>query len=532
MHELEKVSIDAGSKIFGLLKGMSLRPEFALAEFVDNSLGSYLKHKKALAKTQKDFILEVTVNIDTVSEVITIKDNAFGIDQEDLSTALTIGASSKGSEMNEFGIGMKLAGFWFASDWELRTKALDEPWEKSLKFNVLQLEEDDTTEVLISYRNVKHNDSYTEITLSKFNDGRFPGKLVRNKVEMVLKEMYRRYYENNEMKLFFVVDDKELLLKNEKRPILNMPFLNKKQNPMHEWKVPIKFSRDKYKISGWVGLLEKSKIDSAGFDLFRRNRLVEWKWKPRKEESEFNIFGGKRSEADARLFGEFDFTNFDVTSNKNEIQWPPDLKEEFLEHIYFSIHYQKKMGKGGKAVLHDFWSMLENYKALNKVIKNPESPEDFKQEAIDTVQIKLEVVHDQEEPIIDKNSFEDSEPPLSKDLDLDGKTFEFPVTVTDDEKWLVKAILNKGKSSDPFFSFNSEKTDKWPRELTMRMNISHPYFKLIVSDQDTFADKGGDLIALYSYMCIMEQYALDDAKPISPSFFRVRINKLLSSLYG
>ena len=144
----------------------------------------------------------------------------------------------------------------------------------------------------------------------------------------------------------------------------------------------------------------------------------------------------------------------------------------------------------------------------------------------------MEVVHDKDDPMIAIGSPQKEEAALKQDEDLDGKTFTFPVTVTKKEKWLVKAILNKGKPIDPFFSFDSQKTKKWPRELTMRMNISHEYFRFLISDQDTFEDKGVDLIGLYSYICIMEQYALDDGKPISPAFFRLKINKLLTSLYG
>ena len=533
MDELEKVSIDAGSKIFGLLQGMTLRTEFALAEFVDNALGSYLANKKFLkAQKDDDFKLEVIVNIDTVREVISIKDNAFGIAQSKLATALMIGTSDQSSILNEFGVGMKLAGFWFASEWSLRTKAFGEKQEKTLLFNVEDLEKNDTTDVLVAYCPAKTESHYTEVTLLKFNKNRFPGKHSRNKIEALLKEIYRRYYSSDEMELYFVVDDQEELLRHEDRPILKMPFLNKKENPIQKWKVKVSYKRDNYSVTGWVGLLQKSKIDSAGFDLFRRTRLVEWKWKPRKEDSDFNIFMGQRSGADARLFGELDFKNFEVSSNKNQIQWPAGFKEEFLEYLYFLIHYHKKTGSDGSAKVQDFWVMLESYIDLNKKIKNPESPDEYKQDSVDTVRTKLKVLHDKTEPMFPKNSTLIDRSLLSEENDLEGKSFDFAVTVTEDEKWLVNAILTKGVSSDPFFTFATQETIQWPRELTMRINISHEYFRSLIADQDTFEDKGENLISLYSYICIIEQYGIDAEESVSPEHFRLKINSLLTSLYS
>ena len=126
----------------------------------------------------------------------------------------------------------------------------------------------------------------------------------------------------------------------------------------------------------------------------------------------------------------------------------------------------------------------------------------------------------------------DNNASLSEDNDLKDKIFEFQVTINDKEKWLVKAILTKGEASEPFFTFKTKKTIKWPRELTMRLNISHEYFRSLILDQDTFEDKGEDLISLFSYICIIEQYGIDSKESTLPEDFRLKINSLLSSLYG
>lgn len=51
-----KVGIRPAVSILGLLKHLNYRPWFALAEFVDNSLQSYLDYKDALHNLEgKDF---------------------------------------------------------------------------------------------------------------------------------------------------------------------------------------------------------------------------------------------------------------------------------------------------------------------------------------------------------------------------------------------------------------------------------------------------------------------------------------------
>src|SRR6202000_636145 len=77
----DSISIRPGVKMLSVLRHLNYRPWFALAEFVDNSLQSFLEHRTALRKAEgKDFCLKVWIKVESEGGGrITIRDNAAGI---------------------------------------------------------------------------------------------------------------------------------------------------------------------------------------------------------------------------------------------------------------------------------------------------------------------------------------------------------------------------------------------------------------------------------------------------------------------
>src|SRR5437763_371995 len=83
------VSIRPGVSILSVLRHLNYKPWFALAEFVDNSLQSFLDHQEELERVEDEgFRLAVTIEIDSTDEgSITIRDNAAGIHEADYTRA-------------------------------------------------------------------------------------------------------------------------------------------------------------------------------------------------------------------------------------------------------------------------------------------------------------------------------------------------------------------------------------------------------------------------------------------------------------
>src|SRR5438874_997964 len=84
LKQHDKVSIRPQVTMLSVLKFLEYETWFALAEFVDNAIASYLKNEKELKAIEgNDFKLLVTIEINEPENKITIRDNAAGINQED-----------------------------------------------------------------------------------------------------------------------------------------------------------------------------------------------------------------------------------------------------------------------------------------------------------------------------------------------------------------------------------------------------------------------------------------------------------------
>src|SRR5258707_13973019 len=84
-----RVSIRPGVGIVSVLRHLKYKAWFAMAEFVDNSLQSYLQNRERLQKLHgKEFLLKVEIDIERSDEVrIKVRDNAASIATADYARA-------------------------------------------------------------------------------------------------------------------------------------------------------------------------------------------------------------------------------------------------------------------------------------------------------------------------------------------------------------------------------------------------------------------------------------------------------------
>src|SRR5205823_5211700 len=125
----EVINIRPEVSILSVLSHVNYTAWFALAEFVDNSLQSFLDYRgELLSADGAAYKLRVSIEIDTYDRGrITIRDNAAGIHESDYERAFRPAAVPLNRNgLSEFGMGMKSAACWFAQNWTVRTTALDE----------------------------------------------------------------------------------------------------------------------------------------------------------------------------------------------------------------------------------------------------------------------------------------------------------------------------------------------------------------------------------------------------------------------
>lgn len=314
---LTSINIRPGVSILSVLQHLNYQPWFAIAEFVDNSVQSFLTHRDELIRIEGEgFALRVDIDLDpTEGGRITIRDNAAGIHAMDYGRAFRPAELPLDrSGLSEFGMGMKSAACWFAERWSVRTSALGEPIERIVKFNIDNIVRDDLEELAVDSRRVPADHHYTEIVLSELN--RVPQTRTVGKIKEHLASIYRIFIHNRFLILRF---GNEVLTYSEP-PVLCAPYFKEPAEQARRWVKPIDLDFGLgLRAHGFAALRERGSVSGAGFALFRRDRLIQGSgdegYRPEP------IFGKSNSFAYQRLFGELHLEGFEVSHTKDGFRW-------------------------------------------------------------------------------------------------------------------------------------------------------------------------------------------------------------------
>jgi len=326
-EDLTSVNIRPRVTILSVLRHLNYRPWFALAEFVDNAIQSYLDHKTELRELHgPTFTLRVGLEWDASGGGrLVIRDNAAGIHEADYPRAFRAAeVPVDQTGLSEFGMGMKSAACWFAQTWTVRSGALGEDVERTVTFDIAKIVREDRDEIDIVTRVKKPTDHYTEITLNglyKPLQGRTLPKIREH-----LASIFRVFVRDGDLDLTF---DGEPLVYVAPAILIAPYFKASDGDASIRWEksIDIDFGQDKH-LSGFAALRERGSTAEAGFALFRRNRLIQGSadegYRPQE------IFGSSNSFTYQRLFGELNLEGFDVTHTKDGFQWEDDEEAVLL----------------------------------------------------------------------------------------------------------------------------------------------------------------------------------------------------------
>lgn len=540
---IDEIDVKSGPGVFRHFEHLDLRPWYLLGEYIDNAIGSMESNIRELKKINPDYILTVRIFRDKISRKIYITDNAAGISDKEIERALIIGERpSDTSGAHEYGVGMKMASFHFTKRWSIRTSALGESVEKYIDLDVDEIENTGNTTVAVQRQSKKADISFTEICLENFYDDNWPKGATINKIERFLSSMYRRYIDQKKLVLIFDNGDKETYIEGSFPDILNMHFVKDKNKTEKEWKQDISFKYKNKTITGWVGLLQNTGALDSGFDLIRRNKVIEGDenaWKPDSKDSpDFNIFDGGHSNARSRLFGELIFKGFQTNNNKSKIKWnslEDDVKEEFLKYLFDLIKIDKTLEKTTPRDerLRDFWYQLENYISFKK--KEEKSLKKIVKISQDIISAKLKIDHA-------NFSFPDADDDENTDhkinyLDKEDNwpEFNFPINETEDREWLINVIPTEGPGDKNWFEYEAEQTSDWPKQIKIRWDVNHTYsIKVFKQGEDSsiYQVIAPAIFKIISYLVIAEEKLRDLDRDsindnIGRSYYRDYINKAL-----
>ncbi len=320
----------------GVLSRINYTPWHAMAEFVDNSVQSYLDNKLRLRKLHSNYKLKIDISVS--GSTIEVKDNAAGIDQKNYERAFQAAMRpKKTSGLSEFGMGMKTAACWFSNLWVVKSKAMGEPFATEAKFDIEKITEDLNEKLAYRTAKMPTNTHYTVVILRDLIH-KVRGREVES-VKNHLASMYRAYIDQDEIEIRY----NGSLLRHKGFNILKAPSYKDLDdeviNPKKiTWKkkfsfyFPLSCDHKKHKVEGYAALADPSDSKKAGFSVFRRERMIfgsdEKAWRPLK------LVRQEGSQISRRLFGELHFDDdMEVTHTKDNLNWSLDEQESFLTKL-------------------------------------------------------------------------------------------------------------------------------------------------------------------------------------------------------
>jgi hypothetical protein len=509
MSQQNKVSIRPQVTMLSVLKHIEYETWFALAEFIDNAIDSYLKNISSLQKIEgNNFVLDVKVEINEPENRITIRDNAGGIGESDYSRAFRAAeVPPDNSGLSEFGMGMKSAACWFADNWSVTSTALGESQLKKVSFDMQKIFEDKLEELDVDVNSCDKNHHYTIVEL--FDVNRMPRRKGVGKVKNHLRSIYREFIRQGNLKL--TVNGEELKFNDPN--VLNVPQYDTPDSDSILWRKEIDFEIEKdLSVKGFVAIREKASTSEAGFALFRRGRVIQGSF-----DNGFRpdfIFGAPNSYRFQRVFGELHLDGFNVNFTKKGIQWDENL-DVFLRLLKDDIS-SKEFPLLQQAEQYRVRASEKEYKASLKALNK--TADDFQKKAPQAV---AEVV----------NSILVSEPEERIELTKTEKTLhrEFDIRFNKAD-WKVSIELSYDTSLIELIevgdSFIKEKmNDSSVRQIGIRLSLTHP-FMVEFAGADT--NKIEPILRIAAAFGLSEIIAKDSYK--NQGEVRRNFNELISNL--
>lgn len=338
----ESVSIATKPLVYQVFRHVENKVQYALAEYIDNSISSFEHHKDVLSKINPNG--KVRVNVDFSEDCIRITDNAFGIEKENYQRAFELAQvplDVKG--LNEFGMGMKVSSIWLSDHWVVESTAYGENLKKTFEFDLQDVIDGEKTDLDVEEEYVDVNTHYTRITLTQLSSNKPTSRQI-GFVKNHLCSIYSQFIRNGILDLYINGE----LQKYQAPKILKAPYYkNKNNNEEIEWIYPFDYTFGNQKAKGFVAVLEKqSTAEQNGFLLFRRGRTIgtssDDKYRPKA------LCGHVGSPQYKRIFGEIEIEGFEVSFTKSSFT-EDDQFQTFIEELAKEIKHESTIDIFGQA---------------------------------------------------------------------------------------------------------------------------------------------------------------------------------------
>lgn len=508
---VSSVGIRPESSILTVLSALNYTAWYAIAEFVDNSIQSYLNHKNELCKVNgKGYKLRIEINFDRDNDSIEIIDNAAGIYIKDYQRAFRPAALPENNAgLSEFGMGMKSAACWFTWTWSVRSKALYEPVERQVWFDVKKIASEKIEELPVTTNPSKSEHHYTVIRLENLGS-KFPATRTYTKIRTHLASIYRQYLRTSEIEIYF--DKDPVPLKYEDPAILNAPRADGSSGEILVWRKDIHLDLgNNRQVKGFAAIRRDGSTTHAGFALFRRNRLIvgsdDETYRPPE------IFGRSNDFRYQRIFGELNLSGFSVSHTKDGFKWE-DTETNFIEALRDAL----------KAEPLDLLTQAHKYRS--RVSRS----EIQKPLAKQLAQVQKALTSPSAKAALSKNSLSEfSEPNTPKTIDLSADPEastqnEFRIQV-ENQTWLIRLKTDNDPTANDWITSQEIQVENHDLEdcaLEVTLYIGHPVIAKYLGPNH---ENLGFLVRLAVVLGLAKEKAARLSVRVTP--FMYLINKLM-----
>lgn len=504
---MKKVSIATRPLVYSTFRYISNHVWHAIGEYVDNSIQSYLDHQDLLKKINPHNKLRVSIYFDIDNDIITIRDNAFGIEASKFDRAFELAnVPLDASGLNEFGMGLKVSSIWLSNLWSVETSAYGEPTKKTVTFNLDEVVENEETELNVIEEPCDKELHYTIVTLRKLSQNKPSGRQIQTIIKH-LGSIYTKFIRKNILELQVngeIVEDVNL------EP-LKAPYWKAPEEKPIIWKRYIDFEAGQYKVKGFIGILNKmSTSTDNGFLLFRRDKVIgtsyDTKYRPKK------LCGDVGSPQYKRIYGELELEGFSVSFTKNSFSQDADL-ESFIEMLAEDLRRDKTF---------KIFDQAKNYTPTKTKVEKKE----VAHQLVNTIASGLNkpIVIANPKVVIQEDLFGKSkEMKNSSEHKPQIETKESPVIIGNKQFYLSIGAEEK-LPNDPFYDV-VKKGDGHYRSV---INLKHPFFERFSSLVEN--QKDYDPIAAIIRAMIITEIQMSEDKVNNSFAFRIKFNEIFGSI--
>lgn len=505
----EELDIQPEAGILSVFSRLNYKVWYAIAEFVDNSSQSFYSNEDELKKNGISKV-EIKIDYDFSSHILTIQDDAFGMCKKDFIRAVRLDSKPdfQGGR-NEFGMGLKTAASWFGDIWSVESTMLGSNENYYTEVNIPELKQKNKNKVKIIISKTEKLTHGTRIIIK--NITKRIAKTTTEKTLNLLRSMYRRDLESGKISIIF----------NGNQLHFN-PYKCLEKSDGTVWKKDLNFSFDffdeRHFVKGFVGILKEGSFAKAGLNLFRRNRVVvggdleDLNYKPKK------IFGQRQSECSLKLFGELDLDDFPVNQAKDGFVWDDGLEDIFVEELKNNISEYISIAKKTKNQLID-----ENNFSEEKSMTVQKNSKDFIENMVcDPLPVfSQELMFPQNEEaefdryINETNKIEEKE--ISEPR-------EYKIPLNQFDNYNLKILWEQADSKEWIKINDDEKSSS-----KVIINVNHPFFKPYVNKLD-FQVVLERFVAAYVLSIKLAERDAGSEKKIIPSVITNKLNDFLGKI--